>query len=495
MNNRTKTAVVLLAVVCLSLCSAVSVGAEGVWHSYTYNNNGEDVFSPDIYEVEQVVYGAQVGLEELESLQNPQDMCFDKNGDLYILNADGKSVLILNQEMQAVAHITTFTKDGTESSLLNPTGIFVDDQLRIYICDGGNRRLIRADRKGVIDLEILKPDADYFPESVEFIPKKALLDSAGNIYVSAIGISDGIVLFDNQGNFNGFYGSPKVASTAELLADYFWRQFMTDEQKEAMASYVPPEVANFCITDDDFIVTVTNSYWNTDGVTKTEMDTISMLNPKGVDVLLFDKSTKAGQAISEDARYLNFVAVCADDEGFISFVDNRLGKIYQFDERMNLIAAFGTSGSYEGAFLSPVAICTYGGKLYVLDSESGAVTVLRPTVYGQTIHQAIAAYSTEKQSEVIKPWQDVLALNANYDLAYIGIGKVLLNQGEYKEAMRYFELGNDSTSYNAAFRQMRLIFLRENLVLVVVVLAVLVVLVKGGRWLWLRRKDRKERAR
>ncbi|MBQ8683448.1 MAG: hypothetical protein IJ518_02890 [Clostridia bacterium] len=494
MKQLKKAALFLLAVICLGSFALLPVGAEGVWHSYTYNNNGEDVFSPDIYEVEQVVYGAQMGLEELERLDNPQDMCFDNEGDLYILNADAKSVIILGRDMQAKAHITAFTKDGAESPLLNPTGIYVDAQQRIYICDGGNRRIIRTDRQGVINLEILKPDAEYFPESVEFIPKKMLLDSAGNIYVSAIGISDGIVLFDKDGRFTGFYGSPKVASTAELLADYFWRQFMTDEQKEAMASYVPPEVANFCITDDDFIITVTNSYWNAGGENKTEMDTISMLNPKGVDVLQFDKSTKAGQAISDNARYLNFVAVCADDAGFITFVDNRMGKIYQFDQRMNLLAAFGTSGSYEGAFLSPVAIQTYEDKLYVLDAESGTVTVLRPTVYGDTIHQAITAYSTEKQSEVIKPWQDVLALNANYDLAYIGIGSVLLNQGEYKEAMRYFELGHDSKNYNAAFRQLRLIFLRENLVLFLVIIVVLVVLVKGGRWLWRRRKSRKERA-
>ncbi len=486
-----KITIALSLAVCLLLAGSASVGAAGVWHSYTYSNSGETVFSPDIYEVEQVVYGSQL-VEG--ALVGAQDMCFDDDGDLYLLDSEQKSVLITDSALKLKKQISVFTKDGVESPLTNPTGIFVDKNKKIYICDGGNRRIIRVNDSGVIDLEILKPNVDYFPESVEFIPKKLIMDSTGNLYVSAIGISDGLVTFNAKGEFVGFYGSPKVASTLDMLTDYFWRQFMTEEQKETMASYVPPEVANFCVRDDDFIVTITNSYWNADGETKTDMDKIDLLNPKGVNVLQFDTAKNPGRAISEDAKRLNFVAVCVDDEGFMTFADNRLGKIYQFDQRMNLIAAFGAIGSQEGAFQLPVAISTYNNKLYVLDSETGSVTVFSLTEYGKTIHHAIAMYSTEKQSEVIAPWQEVLKLNANYDLAYVGIGNVLLNQGKYAEAMEYFELGHDSTQYNAAFKQIRLIFLRDNLVLILVVIVILLVLVKVIRVLWRRRiARRKER--
>lgn len=486
----------LLAALAVSSCfltlGSMPVAAAGAWHSYTYSNNGETTFSPDIYEVERVAYGAQFAED---ALVGSQDMCFSSDGDLYLLDAENKRVIITDANLQLKKQIATFTSDGEESALLNPTGIFVDQQKRIYICDGGNRRIIRTDSNGTIELEITRPSADYFPEGVEFIPKKMVLDSVGNMYVSAIGISDGMVMFNSAGEFTGFYGSPKVESTLELLTDYFWRQFMTDEQKEAMANYVPPEVTNLCVTDDDFIVTVTNSYWNTDGITKVDMDAISMLNPKGVDVLQFDTGKNPGKAISEDAKRLNFVAVCTDQDGFMTFVDNKQGKIYQFDQRMNLIAAFGAIGDYEGTFQLPVAISTYGQKLYVLDAENGSVTMFRLTEYGEAIHYAISAYSTEKQSEVIEPWQEVLKLNANYDLAYVGIGDVLLNQGEYREAMKYFELGNDSSRYNDAFKEMRLIFLRENLVIILIIIVLLVVAVKVIRLLWrkriFRRKERK----
>ena len=38
-------------------------------------------------------------------------------------------------------------------------------------------------------------------------------------------------------------------------------------------------------------------------------------------------------------------------------------------------------------------------------------------------------------------WQQVIKLNANYEYAYVGIGHKYLNNGEYKTAMEYFELG------------------------------------------------------
>lgn len=491
MNRAKKLVAALLAGFCSLLIGLAPAEAAGVWHSYTYANNGDKVFSPDIYETERVVYGAQMGIE---TLLNPQDMCFDAEGNLYILDAEQKSVVVVDRDFRLVSHITAFTKEGMESPLTNPTGLYADKQKRIYICDGGNQRIIRTDLTGKIDLEITKPQSDFFPEDVSFIPKKILMDSVGNLYVSAIGISDGLMLFDSSGKFSGFYGPPKVASTLEVLTDYFWRQFMSEEQKEIMASYVPAEVANFAITDEDFIVTVTNSYWNADGVTKMKMDDISLLNPKGIDVLQFDRSRNPGLAISEDAKRLNFVDVCTDSNGFMTFLDNKKGKIYQFDQRMNLIAAFGAAGSYSGTFGLPVSIAAFADKLYILDAEYGSVTVMRPTEYGKTIRYAITMYNTEKQSEVIEPWKEVLRLNVNYDLAYVGIGKVLLNRGEYREAMRYFELGHDSSQYNAAFRQLRLIFLRENLVLILVGIAVLLIGIKAVQ-IWrsrlFRRKERR----
>lgn len=49
-------------------------------------------------------------------------------------------------------------------------------------------------------------------------------------------------------------------------------------------------------------------------------------------------------------------------------------------------------------------------------------------------------------------WAKVSRLNVNYELAHVGIGKSLLRQGMYKEAMKSFKLGGDRKYYSKAFK-------------------------------------------
>lgn len=232
---------------------------------------------------------------------------------------------------------------------------------------------------------------------------------------------------------------------------------MSEEAKEQMAAYVPPEVTNLYMTGEDFVGTITNSYYAGEGL-KSEPDELCLFNPMGENIL----PEIQNQTFDKEAVLLNFVDLCIDDDGFMTLIDNQRCKIYQFDPHMNLIAAFGASGQYEGAFSAPVAIAAFEEYLYVLDAANCSLTILRLTDYGEKIHKALIIYSTERHDQAIEPWQDVLRMNANYDLAYIGIGNVLLNQGQYQEAMTYFRLGHDSSRYNEAFKQFRIQFLRSH---------------------------------
>ena len=63
--------------------------------------------------------------------------------------------------------------------------------------------------------------------------------------------------------------------------------------------------------------------------------------------------------------------------------------------------------------------------------------------------------------------------NGNYDLAYIGIGRALLRQKQYKEAMRYFELKYDDDNYSKAYKQYRKIWVEDHIVWIVVILLAL----------------------
>ena len=72
-------------------------------------------------------------------------------------------------------------------------------------------------------------------------------------------------------------------------------------------------------------------------------------------------------------------------------------------------------------------------------------------------------------------WQQVIKLNANYEYAYVGIGHKYLNNGEYKTAMEYFELGKNKIYYSKAFKQYRDGIIKEWFAPVAITLVVIIV--------------------
>lgn len=463
---------VFLAMV-IALCFLQgNVFASKAYSSYTYDSYGNQVLIPDLYSPEKIITASEIGLN---SFNAPEDMAIDENGNIYILDTGANRVVILDENYELEKIIEEFTINQLLSPIRQARGIFVKDGL-IYIADTGNNRVICSDKDGAILFEIHRPDSEFFSETVEFIPTKLVLDRAGNLYIRSTGFYQGLIIIDFNKEFQGFFGSEMVTTTAQAVQDFFWKRFMTPEQREAMAQYVPPEIRNMTITENDFIYTVTNSRYVPLTNIKTQMDIIRRINPKGIDTLRSKMLPRAQRAMEDDARMLNFVGISADKNGFIALIDNSLGRIYQFDSEMNLITAFGGYGDYAGTFLFPVAIESYEGKIYVLDRSKNSITVFGLTQFGQKVHDAVLLHNIGKYEQAIEPWQEVLRFNTNYDLAYLGVGKALLNQREYEKAMYYFELGRDSYWYNEAYKEYRIQNIRNNIVRYLLVLAGLLII-------------------
>ena len=119
-----------------------------------------------------------------------------------------------------------------------------------------------------------------------------------------------------------------------------------------------------------------------------------------------------------------------------------------------------------------------GTDLYVLDSQSAGITLLELTQYGQLINDALAEYEQGNYDESARYWEQVLYQNGNYDLAYIGIGRSLLRQERYKEAMEYFEIKYDDDNYSKAFQLYRKEWVEENLAWLLLGAAILIVVPK-----------------
>ena len=74
--------------------------------------------------------------------------------------------------------------------------------------------------------------------------------------------------------------------------------------------------------------------------------------------------------------------------------------------------------------------------MLVVDHRRNEVTVFEPTAYAQMIHSAIESHYTGEYDRANELWKSILAQNANYDLAYTGIGHALLRQDRFQELWR-----------------------------------------------------------
>ena len=157
-------------------------------------------------------------------------------------------------------------------------------------------------------------------------------------------------------------------------------------------------------------------------------------------------------------------------------LDKVRGRLFAYDDQGRLLYAFGGNGNMDGYFKNPVALEHMGRDLFVLDSMDCSITVFTPTEFGSLIFQAIEQFQNGEYSESGESWEEVKRWNGNYDLAYIGIGRSLLRQERYGEAMEYFKLKWDDDNYSKAFQYYRKEWVEENIGWMIAVLIVVIVI-------------------
>ena len=89
------------------------------------------------------------------------------------------------------------------------------------------------------------------------------------------------------------------------------------------------------------------------------------------------------------------------------------------------------------------------------------------------IYDATDTYMEGDYDRSAELWEDVMQLNANYPLAFRGLGRSMLRQERYREAMDYFERAHDRDDYGRAFKQYRKQWIEKNVLWIVLILAVL----------------------
>lgn len=451
-----KIAGLLAAVMVVSSCTMTVQAGTMPYDTYSYDWWAEDVLQPHAY-----LYSESFTTQEVK-LKNPQDL-FVKGDLLYIADTDNSRIVVMNNSGEMLQEIASFRSENGQECLYLPQGVFVTEENHVYVADSGNGRVVEFAEDGSYIRQIGRPETDLIAENQNYVPTKVVVDGAERIYVIAYGINMGLVEFNKNGEFQGFMGATQVSVSA---FEYIWKNyFSTDAQKERMETIIPTEYSNIFVDEKDFVYATISNLSDEDLMNGA--DAVRRLNPTGTDVLRrLGNNDIIGDLyiVSEDDDWSMFTDIAATDYGTYFILDNAGGKVFCYDYDGNSLFIFGGKGGKAGMCKNPTAIGLTDdqSQLYILDAQLGCVLVYDITQYGKCLLGALEAHHNGESEKAYELWQEVIRMNANSEVAYIGIGKTYLKEGRYKEAMEYFELGNSRKYYTKAFQFYRKELMQDN---------------------------------
>lgn len=479
MNVKPKIRLAALCLAALLLLPALAwADGDGFTSSYTYNYDywGELRESPDAYRVDQVIYSVSLGLDQ--PMRRPQSL-FVQGMDIFICDTGNNRILQVTRtgDDYALTRIIDHVDGATPGTFSSPNDVAVDPEGNIYVADTNNNRVVMMDQNQQFVRDYVKPNDTTFDQNLSFLPNKIVVDSTGRVFVLATNVNKGLVKYEADGTFTGFIGANQASYS---LWDYVWKTFFTTkEQRSQQASFVPTEYENIYIDKDGFIY-ATNTVFEEYDLLYDVAKPIRRLNSIGSDILIKnDRYPPIGDLdwVEGNLDYgpSKFKDITVLDNDIYIAIDRTRGRLFGYDPQGVMLWAFGNKGNSAGAFLSAISIEHIGKDLYVLDENESSITVFTPTEYGNLIYQASDEYLRGDYEASADTWREVLKLNANYNLAFIGIGRSLVRQEQYEEAMSYFKMAHDRENYGRAYRYYRKEVVERNIVWVVAVIAVLLI--------------------
>ncbi len=450
-----KAAFVLAAILFTASVSPLATSAD-----YRYDSFGNAIPSQYSYVAERDYNGLQLGIG---AFNTPTDLFVAGEEKIYIVDAGNSRIVILNFEFEVEQVMEHFLLNGQEVSIKGVTGIFVHTDGLIYLADKDNGRVLVSDKDGNIVREITRPDSALLTESstTTFLPRKVLVDSRNIIYMLSENSTQGAYMIDANGEFLGFYGRNEVQLTFKRLYEIFKRRFASEEQRAKMQNFIPVEFANFDIDKEGFIYTVT-AYSESPATD----DMVKKLNPLGGNIYTANFMNYGDMPdVSGDVPVYNtsYTDIAVDEDGFAYALDAYSGRVFWFDDTGIQQAIFGGSGAYLGAFTQAVAVDTLDDQVLVLDGTRGSITVFEPTYFGEIVKEAFLLFNSGFYLESKELFEEIIRMDANYDYAYVGLGRAYYEEGDWEKAKFYFEhSGMANSSYSQVKEELRNKNMKEN---------------------------------
>ena len=457
--NKLKMGMLFLLLLAV-LCGTMTVSAaEAPYETYVFAYDSSVQITPNAY-----LPAEKIAAFGETLLKNPSDMVVDgERGLIAIADTGNNRIVLLNRNFEVTGTIGPFAlPNGTEDTFDSPSGVFITEEDWLVVADTNHGRLVVFDKDNRYLRTIDGPPAQVLPENFKYNPISVAVNAAGQFYVVSKNSNMGVMALDGDGGFQGFIGAQRVASNAAQL---LWRAFMTEEQLARSVQFVPVEYSSLTIDHKGFVYVTCSSIdrfelYNT--IHSRSMDStyapVKKINPAGTDVL-------RRNGFFPPAGDINFSPYDGDeavgpsqiskvillDNGMYMLLDSYGNKLFTYDSSGNLLFAFGGKGEALGLFSRLSAAAAWGDELLALDAETGAITVFRKTAYGTLLDEVIGYQENREYDKAQGLWNELLGENNNFDLAYLGVGKALMEKGDLTGAMKYFELINNKLYYSKAY--------------------------------------------
>ena len=495
---------------------AVSASAFESYDTYTYSIDGEALDSPAAYTTspQEVYNSTKMGLTTKfggQKIKSSTDIATDEEGRVYITDPDGNRIVILDKHFQAIGVISTYVNEnGKECTLKSPRGVFATNPTisatgedNIYVADTGNKQIVVFDGKTFEYIRTIEKPGDEIVDPDAYVPESVAVDLYGRIFVASPAMYEGIMVLSSSGEFAGYIGAQKVTLSA---MDAIWRRFQIMVGRSDTLAQMATSFNNITVDDNGFVFATLNFTENADlnqqlKALKSKSATYSpvkKLNATGKEIMkrngFFDPSGEAG--VLSISQLSKIIDVSVGPERTWSILDTSRSRIFTYNENGDLLFAFGDMGDQcgNGENLRSIAYQQIDGVSYILTLDNaigGSIKITRysPTDYYDTILSAIHNENEYNYSVSIDYWQDVLTLNNNFDLAYIGIGKALFNQGNYEEAKEMLKSAYETNYWSKAFAEQRKDIIASAMLWIVA--GVIVVLVFFFKFLgWAKKKNK-----
>lgn len=463
----------MLVVMLCGIFSFTASARSSTTYNYTISVDGKWIRTQDAY-----VPGA-ICLREL-SLNQPEDI-FIKGDTLYVADTGNARVIAYNLADK------TYKTIG-DGSFTAPTGVFAADDGKVYVADMKAPAVYIFDAEGVLVQTISTPDSYLFGKTSVFAPKNVAVSSQGNIYVVGDGAHEGLMQFDFDGTFQGYFAANKRKLT---LLEQVQELIYSEKQKAKLTSRIAQPIYNIDMTSQDLIYSVTQAAdkYSAGANSGAKIHNLVQLHNLGGNNILSKE-----QSMNDEWNFVDIACGIYSN----SYALTQTGLIYEYDSSGNLVFSFGgraMSDDKNGLITDAVAIdVDKDGFIYVLDRERALVQIFVPTDFAVRTQQAIYYLDTGRYDDSEEVWNEVLRLNGMSRIAHLGLGKTLLHQQRYEEALEEFKIANDRKNYSVAYWELRAAWL-DKYVLYIIGGAVLIILVAVLVKKFRKNKVKKEKPR